>query len=100
MDNLSCPTDVQVADLRDEGMPQIYLLSGSGARSSLRIIKQGLEVKELATKKLMKPQAVWTLKAQFTDHSQAKPLCLCLSRMAVSTRLKILVLKIRRIHYM
>jgi splicing factor 3B subunit 3 len=67
MDNLSCPTDVQVADLRDEGMPQIYLLSGSGARSSLRIIKQGLEVKELATKKLMKPQAVWTLKAQFTD---------------------------------
>ena len=45
LDNLSCPTDIQVADLRDEGMPQIYLLSGSGSRSSLRIIKQGLEVK-------------------------------------------------------
>lgn len=44
-------------------MPQIYLLSGSGCRSSLRVIKQGLEVKELATKKLAKPQAIWTLKA-------------------------------------
>jgi splicing factor 3B subunit 3 len=48
-------------------MPQIYLLSGSGARSTLRIIKQGLEVKELAAKKLGKPQALWTLKAQSTD---------------------------------
>lgn len=65
LDNLSCATDLQVADLRDEGMPQIYLLSGSGCRSSLRIIKQGLEVKELAARKLAKPLSVWTLKATY-----------------------------------
>jgi len=44
--------------------PQIYLLSGSGSRSSLRIIKQGLEVSVIANFELkqFRPQAVWTLR--------------------------------------
>lgn len=67
LDNISCPTAVLVDDLRDEGMSQIYLLCGAGARSCLKVIKQGLEVRELASRKLPKPQLIWSLKGKHTD---------------------------------
>ena len=39
-------TDLKVADLKEDGNPQIYLLNSSGSgKSFLRIIKQGLKVK-------------------------------------------------------
>lgn len=39
-------TDLKIADLKEEGNPQIYAVNSSGANNSyLRIIKQGLKVK-------------------------------------------------------
>ena len=39
-------TDLKVADLKEEGNPQIYAINASGAgKSYLRTIKQGLKVK-------------------------------------------------------
>jgi hypothetical protein len=39
-------TDLKIADLRDEGNPQIYAINASGEGNSyLRVIKQGLKVK-------------------------------------------------------
>lgn len=41
-------TDLKIADLKEEGNPQIYAINASGTgKSCLRIIKQGLKVKEL-----------------------------------------------------
>lgn len=38
-------TDLKIADLKEEGNPQIYAINASGTNSYLRIIKQGLKVK-------------------------------------------------------
>jgi hypothetical protein len=38
-------TDLKIADLKEDGNPQIYALNASGTNSNLRIIKQGLKVK-------------------------------------------------------
>lgn len=50
-------TDLKIADLRDEGNPQIYAINASGLNSSyLRVIKQGLKVKELNAIRYYQPQ--------------------------------------------
>lgn len=50
-------TDLKIADLRDEGNPQIYAINASGEGSSyLRVIKQGLKVKELNAIRYYQPQ--------------------------------------------
>jgi hypothetical protein len=50
-------TDLKIADLKDEGNPQIYAINASGVdKSYLRIIKQGLKVKELNAIKYYQPQ--------------------------------------------
>lgn len=48
-------TDLKVADLKEEGNPQIYAINASGSASYLRVIKQGLKVKELKSFKYYKP---------------------------------------------
>lgn len=53
----------QVADLANEDTPQLYLLCGRGPRSSLRVLRHGLEVSEMAVSELPgNPNAVWTVK--------------------------------------
>jgi splicing factor 3B subunit 3 len=66
--SLSNISDMQVEDLLDEGTPQIYTLCGRGSRSSLRILKQGLSVNEIASSPLpAKPLAIWTVKSDPND---------------------------------
>ena len=42
--SLSPISDMKVVDLLNEGNPQIYILSGEGPRSSLRVLRHGLGV--------------------------------------------------------
>lgn len=52
-----------VADLANEDTPQVYLLCGRGPRSSMRVLRHGLEVSEMAVSELPgNPNAVWTVK--------------------------------------
>lgn len=52
-----------VADLVNEDTPQVYLLCGRGPRSSIRVLRHGLEVSEMAVSELPgNPNAVWTVK--------------------------------------
>ncbi|KAJ1727996.1 pre-mRNA-splicing factor rse1, partial [Coemansia biformis] len=53
----------RVLNLADEESPQVYALCGRGARSSLKIIRHGLEVSELAVSELPgTPQSVWAVR--------------------------------------
>lgn len=68
MPSLSCITDLMVEDLTNDGTPQIYALCGRNTRSSLRILKPGLTVTEMACSSLPgKPLAIWTLKGDIID---------------------------------
>ena len=57
--NLSCITDMKIQDLTNEGKnskkinffqgnSQIYALCAAGSRSSLRILKHGLKINQMA----------------------------------------------------
>lgn len=60
--------DFRVADLAREYTPQIYTLVGRGARSSLRVLRHGLAVSEIAVSELPgAPLGVWALKRQAAD---------------------------------
>ena len=66
--NLSVITDMVVDDLVGEQNPQIYCLSAAGHRSSLRVLKHGLSITEVANSPLPKmPTCVWTLKEKNSD---------------------------------
>lgn len=68
MKSLGCITDMHCTDLLDEGNPQIYLTSGKGAQSSLRVMRHGLEVTQLAANDMpATPSKVWTVKDHFGD---------------------------------
>ena len=57
----------QIADLASEDTPQVYALCGRGPRSSLRVLRHGLEVTEMAVSELPgNPNAVWTVKMSAT----------------------------------
>lgn len=59
VDFLAC----HVADLAGEDTPQVYLACGRGPRSSIRALRHGLEVAEMAVSELPgSPNAVWTVK--------------------------------------
>lgn len=63
MDSLSPITHCQIADLANEDTPQLYTLCGRGPRSTLRVLRHGLEVSEMAVSELPgNPNAVWTVK--------------------------------------
>ncbi|EJT72599.1 pre-mRNA-splicing factor RSE1 [Gaeumannomyces tritici R3-111a-1] len=60
--------DLKVANLTDEDAPQIYTVSGNGARSTFRMLKHGLEVNEIVASQLPgTPSAVWTTKIARDD---------------------------------
>lgn len=46
-----------------EDTPQLYMACGRGSRSTLRVLRHGLEVSEMAVSELPgNPNAVWTVK--------------------------------------
>ncbi|KAI1002122.1 Pre-mRNA-splicing factor [Podosphaera aphanis] len=68
IDSLNPLMDCKVASLSDEDTPQIYTICGTGARSSFRTLKHGLEVSEIVESELPGvPSAVWTTKLTQND---------------------------------
>jgi splicing factor 3B subunit 3 len=70
INSLGCVTDFVVDDFNGKENIQIYTISGRSARSTLRILKHGLEIskdKEGVSKLPGDPIAVWTLKADVND---------------------------------
>lgn len=64
--------DMKVANLFDEETPQLFTLCGRGPRSSLRILRPGLAVSEMAVSQLPGiPIAVWTVKKNINDEFDA-----------------------------
>jgi len=60
--SLSPIIDIKCEDLQNLDTPQIYTLCGRGARSSLRVLKHGLTVTEMAVSEITgTPTAVWSL---------------------------------------
>ena len=60
--------DMKVADLAREYTPQLYQLIGRGSRSSLRVLRHGLAVSEMAVSELPGvPNAVWAIKKSHAD---------------------------------
>uniref|UniRef100_A0A915DNA4 Splicing factor 3b subunit 3 n=1 Tax=Ditylenchus dipsaci TaxID=166011 RepID=A0A915DNA4_9BILA len=72
IDSLSPLVSARVADLANEDAPQIYALCGRGPRSSLRVLRNGLEVSEMAVSELPgNPNAVWIVKKNVGDQFHA-----------------------------
>lgn len=72
MDSLSPIMTCQIADLANEDTPQLYVACGQGPRSSLRVLRHGLEVTEMAVSELPgNPNAVWTVKKNIDDEFDA-----------------------------
>lgn len=63
---------VQVANLLNEEIPQVFTLCGRGPRSTLRLLRPGLAVTEMAVSPLPgNPTAVWTIKRTMLDEFDA-----------------------------
>jgi len=72
IDSMNPLLDCKVANLVDEDTPQIYTVCGTGARSTFRMLRHGLEVNELISSELPGiPQAVWTVKLARRDQYDA-----------------------------
>ncbi|KAG2723644.1 hypothetical protein I3760_02G179300 [Carya illinoinensis] len=64
--------DMKVANLFEEETPQIFTLCGRGPRSSLRMLRPGLAISEMAVSELPGvPSAVWTVKKNVNDEFDA-----------------------------
>lgn len=64
-----CPiTDFKIANLNEEEAPQIYALSGRSYTASLKVLRHGLAISQMAVSALPgNPSAVWTVRAAATD---------------------------------
>lgn len=72
IESLSPILSSKVADLAGEDTPQLYMMCGRGPRSSLRVLRHGLEVSEMAVSELPgNPNAVWTVKKRSDDEFDA-----------------------------
>ncbi|CAG9837474.1 unnamed protein product [Diabrotica balteata] len=72
LESLSPILSSRVADLAGEDTPQLYMLCGRGPRSSMRVLRHGLEVSEMAVSELPgNPNAVWTVKRRSDDEYDA-----------------------------
>jgi len=68
VESLSPVMDFKVADLAREDSPQIYIACGRGKRSTLRALRHGLPVTEMAVSPLPgNPNAVWTVKTNLKE---------------------------------
>ena len=64
IDSLAPVTDMLVEDFTGEESKQIVALCGKGHRSSMRVLRHGVSVTEMAVSELPgRPTAVWTVKA-------------------------------------
>eukprot|EP00898_Chlorokybus_atmophyticus_P002633 jgi/Chlat1/3370/Chrsp23S08824 len=72
LESLSPVLDMKVTNLFDEETPQIFAVCGRGSRSTLRILRPGLAVQEMAVSQLPgNPNAVWTVKRSNKDDFDA-----------------------------
>lgn len=72
MESLSPIMGSHIADLANEDTPQLYAACGRGPRSTLRVLRHGLEVTEMAVSELPgNPNAVWTVKKRADDDFDA-----------------------------
>jgi splicing factor 3B subunit 3 len=72
IDSMNPLIDCKVANLTEEDAPQIYSICGTGARSTFRTLKHGLEVSEIVESELPGvPSAVWTTKLTRNDEFDA-----------------------------
>ncbi|RDW71164.1 hypothetical protein BP6252_07727 [Coleophoma cylindrospora] len=72
IDSMNPLMDCKVANLTDDDAPQIYSICGTGARSTFRTLKHGLEVSEIVESELPGvPSAVWTTKLTRGDEYDA-----------------------------
>jgi len=70
MESLSPVIEMKVMDLVGEDAPQIYALCGRGPNSSLRVLRHGLAVSEVAVSELPgNPNAVWTVRSNAKEES-------------------------------
>ena len=61
-----------MANLLNEETAQLYALCGRGPRSSLRVLRHGLAVAEMAVSELPgNPTAVWTIRRSAADELDA-----------------------------
>ena len=68
LESLSPIMGSHIADLANEDTPQLYSACGRGPRSTLRVLRHGLEVTEMAVSELPgNPNAVWTVKKRADD---------------------------------
>ena len=68
LDSLSPIISTQIADLANEDTSQLYVACGRGPRSTMRVLRHGLEVSEMAVSELPgNPNAVWTVKKKADD---------------------------------
>ncbi|GAA5860506.1 hypothetical protein JCM3774_006190 [Rhodotorula dairenensis] len=68
LESLAPILDAKVANYLGEDTPQVYAACGRGARSTVRILRQGLEVMEAVSSELPgAPIAVWTTKLKRDD---------------------------------
>jgi len=66
--NMGSITNMECLDLVNEGNPQIYLTCGRGALSNLRVVRHGLQVKQMGDSNMPdSPTGIWTLKEKFGD---------------------------------
>lgn len=72
IESLMTMMDMKVTNLFEEETPQIFSLCGRGPRSSLRILRPGLAISEMAVSQLPGvPSAVWTVKKNVNDEFDA-----------------------------
>ena len=72
IDSMNPLLDCKVANLTEEDAPQIYSICGTGARSTFRTLKHGLEVNDIVDSELPgDPSAVWTTKITRGDEYDA-----------------------------
>jgi len=68
IDSMNPLMECKVANLTEEDAPQIYSICGTGARSTFRTLRHGLEVSEIVESELPGvPSAVWTTKLTRND---------------------------------
>lgn len=68
LQSISPCTQIQYGDLTNEGLPQIYSCTGKGPRSSLRVLRHGLSITELAVQKMPgTPYGIWSVKKKIED---------------------------------
>lgn len=67
--------------MANEDSPQIYTLVGRGALSAVKVLRNGLEVTEMAVSELPgNPNAVWTVKRNIDGKFHSLLTCKCIDK--------------------